>query len=166
MHGFELGEIKSAALRLALIEPATANLLVPLLSHIEPWSKIPSSEQSLTHHFKSDDPALNRFAVYYDDVCVGAVSVRYPFLKGPYLELLGLSLDVQGIGIGSRLMQWFENEAPPPARSLWLLCSDFNRSGLEFYEQQGFKRVSIIEDVYADGLKDFLMRKQIANTRA
>lgn len=135
--------------------------LAGLLSGISPWVDIELKSQNLLDHFTRTDPALFRFLVIYNGETAGAISVRNPWLKGPYLELLGLSPHLQGIGIGRQVMAWFEREAPDNARSLWLLCSDFNHQAISFYQTMGFEKQCLIENLYRADFHDYLMRKRV-----
>jgi len=156
---YVLNALHKPHLHLKTMSLNESNSLASDLSKIIPWSKIPSAENALHSHFSRDDPALNRFAIYYDDSCVGAVSARYPWLKGPYLELLGLIPAAQGKGIGRAILSWFEQEAPPKTHNFWLLCSDFNTPALKFYEAAGYQQITKIENLYTQGFNDILMRK-------
>ncbi len=158
---YNLRDIDGKPLELSSLTLERAPKLAQMLALMLPWKKSPNCEANLLLHFTAQDPALKRFSVQYNGQCVGAVSVRYPWLKGPYLELLGLSASAQGIGIGREIMDWFEGESPDGARSLWLLCSDFNEGGIAFYQRQGFEKICLIENLYSEGLHDFLMRKII-----
>ena len=158
---YELGEHQGKALALEQITFETAKFLATHLSDILPWSELALGEESLLSHFKRDDPALSRFSIHLGGDLVGAISVREPWLKGPYLELLGLLPDVQRQGLGAELMTWFERQAPEATLSLWLLCSDFNHEAYTFYQKQGYQKVCVIESLYEEGFDDFLMRKRL-----
>ena len=154
-------ELDGSRVTLKKITPEVATPLAEQLSEILPWRRIALGSQSLMAHFLAKDPALFRFAVFVNEECVGAVSVRFPWLKGPYLELLGLNPAFQGQGIGRAVLHWFEGEAPPGTRNAWMLCSDFNEAALGFYEALGYEKVTLIESLYAAGFDDFLLRKKL-----
>ena len=154
-------ELNDNGLALKKITPEVAISLAEQLSEILPWRRIALGSQNLMAHFLAKDPALFRFAVFVNEECVGAVSVRFPWLKGPYLELLGLNPAFQGQGIGRAVLHWFEGEAPPGTRNAWMLCSDFNEAALGFYEALGYEKVTLIESLYAAGFDDFLLRKKL-----
>ena len=149
------------ALTLKGMSPLYAGDLAIGLSQIEPWLRLETGAARLAHHFEQVDPGLNRFAVFLNGVLAGAVSVRFPWLRGPYLELLGLLPDAQGCGAGRAIMNWFESESPHETRNFWLLCSDFNDRALQFYRAMGYEKTVLIEGLYAEGFDDFLMRKVI-----
>lgn len=158
---YSLGEIKGEDLRVERITLNNAMYLANKLSRILPWSELALGEESLLSHFKRDDPALFRFSIHFGEEIVGAISIREPWLKGPYLELLGILPAVQRLGIGSELMNWFDTQAPVSTRSLWLLCSDFNLSAYEFYVSLGYQKTCTIESLYAEDFNDILMRKRL-----
>lgn len=158
---YELGDVCGCPLTLEQITLEQAQTLAKQLSDILPWSELALGEESLLAHFKRDDPALSRFSIHLGETLIGAISIREPWLKGPYLELLGLLPSVQRQGLGAELMRWFEHQAPDASRSLWLLCSDFNVEANKFYQNQGYQKTCEIKSLYEEGFDDFLMRKRL-----
>lgn len=148
---------------LRVITAAEAAVLGPGLTAIDPWRRLTYSDAALTDYLIRPDPAANRFAIYAGSVLAGAVSVREPWLHGPYLELLGLLPSTQGRGIGHVVMRWFEEEAPPGWSNLWVLCSDFNTRALAFYERCGFRQVAPLDSLIGEGFTEILLRKQLFN---
>lgn len=147
---------------LRAITGADADVLGPALAAIDPWRKAKFPPAALTGYLTRPDPAAGRFAIDSDGTLAGVVAVREPWLRGPYLELLGLLPHAQGRGIGAAVLDWFEREAPAGASSLWVLCSDFNAGALAFYERHGFQRVTLLDGLVGEGFAEFLMRKRLA----
>jgi len=52
--------------------------------------------------------STNTYAVIVEGEPVGIISVRYPWLLGPYLGFLGIIPQAQGKGLGKVLMNWLE----------------------------------------------------------
>lgn len=101
-----------------------------------------------------------RYRVEVGGVEAGAVSVRHPWLKGPYLEFLALLPRFQGQGIGAGLLAWFEQEALRlGARNLWVCASSFNAGALRFYARRGFRPAATLPGLVADGYDEILLRK-------
>ena len=71
----------------------------------------------------------------------GVVSVRDPWLKGPYLELLALLPSVAKPGHRQRASSPGSNarRSRHQARNLWVCASSFNTRALRFYERHGFR---------------------------
>ncbi len=124
----------------------------PLLS---PWSDIDYPAEGLGQYLGYDDPSAYKYAIIYDDEMAGVICVRYPWLKGPYLELLGIYPDFQGKKIGTEVLSWFEGRGQGEGRNLWLVASDFNAEGIRFYQKHGFEEVARLDDMSEDGFMTF-----------
>lgn len=144
------------------IAPSDAETLAAGLAAIEPWRRLQYAASALAGYLTREDPAANRFAIREGGALVGVVAVREPWLRGPYLELLGLLPPAQGRGVGRTVMAWFETEAPSSAANLWVLCSDFNTGALAFYERHGFRRMTSIESLVGEGFNEILLRKRLS----
>jgi diamine N-acetyltransferase len=153
---YDLGPVTLRA-----VTAADAALLGPGLAAIDPWRRANYPHAALTGYLTRLDPAANRFAIDADGALAGVISVREPWLRGPYLELLGLLPPAQGRGIGAAVMGWFEEQAPGSASSLWVLCSDFNAGALAFYERHGFRRVTALEGLVGEGFTEILLRRKL-----
>ena len=150
-------------LRGARLVPLHFEAIGPLASAIvvmPPWSVMRYSADALARFLAAPDGGASRFLVEIDSQPAGAVSVRFPWLKGPYLELLALLPPFQGRGIGSALLAWFEKEgARQGARNLWVCASSFNAQAILFYERHGFQPAATLSGLVADGYDEILLRK-------
>jgi len=147
-----------------LISPpsaAEAETLGTLLAEMEPWRTLGSTPAGLAAYLCREDPALRRYAVRVDQAVAGAVCVRWPWLRGPYLELLGLAKDCQGRGIGAEILAWVEAEARKSSSNLWVVASSFNRRALDFYRRQGFNDIGLLESLVRPGYDEVLLRKRL-----
>jgi GNAT superfamily N-acetyltransferase len=151
----------SRRLSLRHMTPHLAVSLGPALAGIEPWSRLAFPASAMTAFLASDDPALSVMAVLVDETPAGVIAVRRAWLHGPYLQLLALLTPFQSQGFGASLLDWFERQAPPNNRWLWLCHSHFNTRAGAFYARHGFQTVALLPDVIADGFDEVLMRKRI-----
>ncbi len=127
---------------------------------IPPWSVMHYSADVLARFLAAPDAGVSRFLVEIDGEQAGAVSVRFPWLKGPYLELLALLPPFQGRGIGTSILAWFEEEGiRQGARNLWVCASSFNSQAIRFYGRHGFQPAAMLSGLVADGYDDILLRK-------
>jgi GNAT superfamily N-acetyltransferase len=118
------------------------------------------SADALARFLAAPDGGVSRYLVTVGGEQAGAVSVRFPWLKGPYLELLALLPPFHGRGIGSALLGWFENEGVRlGARNLWVCASSFNSNGLRFYRRHGYQPAATLTGLVADGYDEILLRK-------
>jgi len=146
--------------RLIALEPASAPRLAKAIAAIPPWSVMAYPAEALARFLATVDDGASRFLVEVDGVEAGAVSIRFPWLKGPYLELLALLPPFQRQGIGAGILTWFENEASAlGARNVWVCASSFNDGALRFYESHGFKPAALLRGLVADGYDEILLRK-------
>jgi ribosomal protein S18 acetylase RimI-like enzyme len=151
----------TGTLTLRPITPELAAFLGPAIAGMEPWSQINFPASHLEAFLTAEDPALSRHAVFVGGVPAGAIAIRSPWLRGPYLQVLAILPDFQGQGFGAILLDWFEREASPNSRWLWLCHSGFNRRAGTFYARHGFETVTELRDLLIDGGDEVLMRKRI-----
>jgi GNAT superfamily N-acetyltransferase len=151
-------------LRLVLMTAELAATLGPAIAAIEPWSRMSYPAASMTLFLEMQDPALTRMAVFSGDTPAGVIAVRSPWLRGPYLQLLAILPPFQGQGFGAALLDWFERQASPGSRWLWLCYSSFNTRAGDFYARHGFEQVTVLPDLLSDGLDEILMRRRITAT--
>lgn len=153
--------IDLGATLLAPLDAAEAPLLAEACAHMEPWARMKYPADALTLFLMRDDPAAPVRAVWREGILAGAAVVRYPWLKGPYLEFLAVLPPWQGQGIGAAVLDWMEAELSATDRNLWVLVSDFNDGALRFYARHGFQPVAPLPNVAADGFTEILLRKRL-----
>jgi diamine N-acetyltransferase len=156
----EFAPAAQGAVRLLPLEPSSCASLAAAIVAIEPWSVMHYPADALAAFLASADGGASRYVVDVASSEAGVVSVRHPWLKGPYLELLALLPQAQNQGIGSSIMAWFESAAlQHRARNLWVCASSFNARALRFYERHGFTRAAMLPGLVADGYDEILLRK-------
>jgi ribosomal protein S18 acetylase RimI-like enzyme len=140
-----------------------AAALAPELAEIDPWRRLGSSPQRLMAGLlRADDPFTRCRCLLVDGAPAGAMAVRNDWLLGPYLLHLSVLPAFQRQGHGRWLMAAFEADGRAVrARNLWVCASAFNRSALAFYEDSGFARIGLLDDLIVDGLDEVLLRKRL-----
>jgi ribosomal protein S18 acetylase RimI-like enzyme len=88
------------------------------------------------------------------------IDPRGAFSSAPYLRLLAVSQTTRGNGIGSRLLQEFEERTLYVGRDFCLLVSDFNERAIAFYERQGYVKSGALPDFACSGVTEILMVKK------
>jgi GNAT superfamily N-acetyltransferase len=146
--------------RLVALEPAFAPRLAEAIVAMPPWSTMAYPAEALALFLAASDHVASRFLVEADGLEAGVVSIRHPWLKGPYLELLALLPPFQRQGIGASILTWLEQEAAKlGARNLWVCASAFNDGALSFYQSHGFQPAATLRGLVADGYDEILLRK-------
>jgi diamine N-acetyltransferase len=129
------------------------------LAAMDPWLTLGYSVEGLLHYLLRPDPALYRLAVFVDQTPGGLVCVRYPWLRGPYLELLAVLDGWQGRGIGREIVAWMETQCPSTAPNLWALASSFNAAARSFYRALGFTEIASLPNLVRFRYDEILLRK-------
>src|SRR4029077_16216402 len=86
----ELGRVAGGSVRLLPLEHGSCASLAAGIAPIEPWSVMNYPAETLAVVLARSDEAVTRYVVSVNAEEAGVVSVRHPWLKGPYLELLAL----------------------------------------------------------------------------
>jgi ribosomal protein S18 acetylase RimI-like enzyme len=145
--------------RLTRFRVEDAKVVAGKLATIDPWLALGYSAIHLENYLSTIDPSLHCYTIMVDNVIVGVVAVRYPWLRGAYLELIGLFPDAQRRGLGTAILDWLEQETTPWAANLWVLVSSFNDSAKRFYLRQGFRVIGDIEALVSLKSTELLLRK-------
>lgn len=146
---------------LAPIEREDAERIAAEMVKMDPWLTMNYSVAPLERYLSTPSPALHRYAIAVDGVTAGVVTVRYPWLRGAYLELIGLFPGRQSNGLGTAVLRWLERETEPHAANLWVLVSAFNRAAQRFYLRQGFREIGAIEALVSAKSTELLLRKTL-----
>ena len=138
-----------------------AQSIAAMLAASEPWTTLNFSAAALEKYLTRDDPALHRYLISVEGRPAGVICVRYPWLRGPYLELLGVAPELRGKGTGKQVLGWVESEARRGAKNLWVVASYFNREALRFYERLGFHPIGTIPGLVMPDYDEILLRKRL-----
>ncbi|HET6388187.1 GNAT family N-acetyltransferase [Hyphomicrobium sp.] len=146
-------------------EPMTAEaaqILAEALAQIDPWAHYAYTEARLAAALCEDEPGAQHFQIRVEGALAGAMIIRRRWLRGPYLQFLGLLPAFQRHGVGSAALSWFEGQARDDgARNLWVAATHFNVAAQTFYERHGFVCVATLDDLIADGTAEILFRKRL-----
>ena len=120
------------------------------------------SADDLARFFGNEDPGTYRYGIFADNGLAGVLCVRFPWLKGPYIELLAMLPGHQGHGLGAKALSFVETEARRAGmRNIWVCASQFNESAQRFYKRNGFVEVGTLPGLVADGFAETLLRKPL-----
>jgi GNAT superfamily N-acetyltransferase len=146
--------------RLVALEPGGCASLAEAIVAMPPWSVVDYPADAMRRFLAGSGDGAARYLIEADDIAAGAVSIRHPWLKGPYLELLAVLPRFQSQGIGASILAWFEQEALRlGARNLWVCASAFNSRALGFYQRYGFRPAATLPGLVIDGYDEILLRK-------
>ena len=153
-------ELGSCNLR-SFHDEAEAARLGEQLANMDPWRTLCYTASAMRSYLLRQDTALYRYVIVAQNHASGVVCVRYPWLRGSYLELIGLDAAAQGHGVGADIMDWLEAQTRLASRNVWLLVSSFNTKARAFYERRGYHEIGPIEDFIEPGYDEILLRKVV-----
>jgi hypothetical protein len=142
------------------MEDQHARSISKALACMDPWSRLGYTEEGLFRYLIRPDPSLNRYAVVMSDETAGAVCIRYPWLRGPYLELLAIFPLNQGKNMGREIVAWMKDECCGVSNNIWTTASSFNVPALSFYKNSGFIEIAQLPDLVAGGFSEILLQKK------
>ncbi len=146
---------------LHILKTPDATVISEILCEMEPWRTLGYTQNGLQNYLCNCDPALKRYGLWRSGEIVGVVCVRYPWLRGPYLELLAVFPLAQGCGIGREIVRWMEEESRVASNSIWTITSEFNENARKFYRAIHFVEVVTLPNLVATGYNEILLRKII-----
>ena len=131
-----------------------------MLATMDPWRTLGYSADQLARYMVRDDPGLYRYLVRIEDKPGGVIGVRYPWLRGATIEVIGVAATQQNNGLGSTLVEWLVQHTRGEAGNLWAVVSAFNSAARRFYAARGFVEVATLPDLICAGYEEILVRKQ------
>jgi GNAT superfamily N-acetyltransferase len=149
-----------ASCNLQLMDDQSARAISSILAFQDPWQRLGYTEEGLFRYLTRTDPSLNRHAVVVSEESAGVICVRYPWLRGPYIEILAVFPPHQGKNLGKALIAWISDECRGLSNNIWTTVSSFNAPALSFYKNIGFNEIVQLPDLVASGFSEILLQKK------
>lgn len=150
---------------LAELVPFTASdarELAQRFAAMAPWSRYPLSAAALEKYLGAHEVGAPRYCLRISDAPAGALGLRLNWLRGPYIQFLGVIPEFQKSGLGAAMLQRVIAEARTRAdRNVWVAASSFNADALRFYERHGFERAALLDGLIQDDVDEVLLRKRL-----
>ncbi len=124
---------------------------------IDPFCRLGYSAEGLDRYLRRADAHLHRHAIVAAGEVAGVLAVRFPWLRGPFIEMLALLPAAQGNGLGRAVVTWVTDRAEEA--NVWSTVSDFNSGGRRFYARLGFAEVAPLAGLLAAGGDEILLRR-------
>jgi diamine N-acetyltransferase len=156
--------VRSTPVQIALrgLPPGEAERLGPAFASVDPWARYPYPAEELVAYLSGIEKSAPRLAIMVGSEVAGVLGLRNSWLRGPYIQFLGILPSFQGRGLGGAVLTQIVAEAQAAGESnLWVCASDFNARGLAFYERLGFTRVASLDGLVRDDRTEVLLRKRI-----
>ncbi len=81
------------------------------------------------------------------------------FHSFPYLHIIAVKKENRKLGIGKKLLEFFQDICFIDYKKLFLVVSDFNPNAKILYESFGYLEIAIIPSLYREGITECLMMK-------
>lgn len=165
-HGLEYvlepGVAGQPEIALRYTTQADAEIFGPAIACMDPWRRLGSSVEQMTGFLAGHDGNRRGFSMWCGGDRAGVVVVRFPWLSGPYLNLLAVLPAFQRKGVGRAALAWMEAEAlAAAARNCFLSVSAFNTAAQAFYRRNGYSEAALLDHLIKDGEDEILMRKRL-----
>jgi len=138
-----------------------AAMLAAECAAMEPFLALGFSATGLANYLRRPDPGCFRFAIGTDTAPAGVLVLRWPWLRGPFIELLALLPAAQGRGLGRAVITWAAAEAQKVSANLWATVSDFNAPARAFYLRSGFVEIAELPGLLGEGGSEILLRRHL-----
>ena len=141
---------------------ADADILGPAITGMDPWARLALSAEQMTSFLAGSNEYLRCFSIWHGGKRAGVTVVRFPWLSGPYLNLLAVLPAFQQRGVGCAALAWMEAEARGAgSRNCFLCVSAFNTAAQGFYRRNGYSDAALLDELIKDGEDEILMRKRL-----
>jgi ribosomal protein S18 acetylase RimI-like enzyme len=155
------GGASPAFVPIETLDSIEADAIAGRLARMDPWLTLGYGGRLLSAYLRDDKPDRLLYLIKSAEETLGLAVIRYPWLRGAYIELLAVFPECQGRGLGSAALRFVETRFKGQAANLWLLVSSFNADAQRFYERSGFRAIGTIEDFVVAGKDEILMRKRL-----
>ena len=81
------------------------------------------------------------------------------FHSFPYLHIIAVKKENRKLGIGKKLLEFFEDICFINYTKVFLVVADFNQDAKILYEKIGYREIGIIPSLYREGITEYLMMK-------
>ena len=157
LFGGGRGEVSLRAL-----PPGEPQRLGPVFAGIDPWARLGYKAEAISGYLGTLEKSAPRYAIMVGGEVAAVAGVRLNWLRGPYVQFLGVIPSYQKRKLGSAFLAWLAHEAKRHGEhNVWVLASNFNAGALRFYAANGFEKTGEIADLVATGTSEVLMRRRL-----
>lgn len=140
------------------LESKETILCAQLMSSSPPWNKLFFSEQQCLASLS--DPDLDLYIAEFENDFIGFMATRATGMEGePLLEYLCIKHQYRGRGIGTRMLEFLEENIFPDSDNIYLFVSDINPRAIKLYEKIGYTKIGQLENYNLWGQTEYIYRK-------
>ncbi|MBK5260856.1 MAG: GNAT family N-acetyltransferase [Thermoanaerobaculia bacterium] len=142
-----------------LADDREGRLCAELMSTSEPWLTIGRTfdeSLKLVQH-----PEREVYVAFDGETFRGFIILVVNGALLGYLQIIAVTPDARGTGIGSDLLTFAEERLFSQFKNVFLCVSSFNPRARDLYERRGYQAIGEIPDYLIAGHSELLMRKTI-----
>ena len=142
----------------AVNSPEEISLCADWMVASNPWNVLHFSHAQCVESLSS--PHLQINAAFQDGEILGFLaSMEHGIGFEPMIEYLCTSPKHRSQGIGSQLINHFEQSLFPESDNLYMFVSDINPNAIRLYNRLGYQQVGAWPNFNLEGQTEFLLRK-------
>ncbi len=157
----------SHPLSVGLLRPPTmgeAREIGAACAAIDPWRSLGYEPGDLGSYLERPDPCLHRYVILWDGRAAGVIALRWPWLRGPFIEMFAVLPAHQGRGLARATLAWAIGRTASVTTNLWASVSDFHAPARSFWTHHGFEEVAALSGLIGTG-DEILLRRRIPSGR-
>lgn len=133
------------------------DICAKMMAQSSPWLLLSFSYSQCRNELQSEEVQVR--VIEKSNEIVGFMATNSVGIEGePLLVFLCVREDVRGCGLGSYLLDFFEQHLFPKADNLYLFVSDINPRARALYERRGFVRTGELTNYNFIGQTEYLYR--------
>lgn len=149
-------------IKIQLAEKGQSGDCLSCVKHSELWDTYFKSNATAQNDIEE---MISKKQIYIasnqNNECVGFMGVIHNgcFREFTYLSLIAVESGYRNKGVGTQLLEKFEETGFKQADKVFLLVSDFNKKAQMLYRKLGYKKVGKIPDLYKRGVSEHVLVK-------
>ena len=126
------------------------------------FSKEGSARKALEEGFGKDQIYI---AMDSNNNCMGFIwyILGGIFHSFPYLHIIAVKKESRNLGIGKKLLKFFEDICFREYTKVFLVVADFNPGSKMLYKKIGYIEVGSVPNLYREGITEYIMMKLRGN---
>lgn len=146
-----------------LTSPSDKRKAAALMAASDPWRKLGLKRRHCLKTFGV--PFRETWAAREKGAIAGFVVITmYGTFRG-YIQVLFVSPEFRGRGLGEELMAFAEKKIFARSPNVFLCVSSFNKGARRFYRRLGYRQAGLLKDFLIRGSDEVLMRKTVGPLR-
>lgn len=129
-----------------------------LMAANDPWKKVGRTIEDCVSNFSN--PSYQHYILMHDDQVKGfLIVILNGLLGGGFIKSLFVSPELQGAGLGKKLLEFGEGLIFAQFANSYLCVSSFNKNAQLFYKNNGYAIVGELSELIVPGHAEILLRK-------